>query len=73
MDINEERILMVKENAIVKIKYLEYLRVFSMLCVILIHTCITAITDFSEFSYGSLNGVLFYTIRDLGLFAVPVF
>lgn len=64
---------MAEEKPLVRIKYLEYLRVFSMLCVILIHSCITAITDFSEFSYGTTGGFVFYAVRNLCHFAVPIF
>ena len=56
-----------------RIQYLEGLRVFSMFCVVLIHVCMTAITDFPDYSFGHPAGVVFYCIRNFCHFAVPVF
>ncbi len=56
-----------------KISYIDNLRVFSMLFVVLIHCCITSITDFPEYSYNTIKGVCFYSIRNIGHFAVPCF
>ncbi|MDE7137550.1 MAG: acyltransferase [Ruminococcus sp.] len=44
-----------------------------MLFVVLIHCCITSITDFPEYSYNTIKGVCFYSIRNIGHFAVPCF
>ena len=39
-----------------RVRYIEYLRVFSMLCVVLIHTCVTAVTDFPNYSFEKWGG-----------------
>lgn len=62
-----------KEMINKKIDYIEHLRVFAMLSVVLIHSCITAITDFPESSYKTLAGVGYYAVRNFCHFAVPVF
>ena len=54
-----------------RVRYIEYLRVFCMLCVVLIHTCVTAVTDFPDYSFENWGGVLYYSIRSICHFAVP--
>lgn len=53
-------------------RYIDYLRVISMLAVVMIHICTTAMTDFSE-GVGTYKGVLFVSVTNLLHFAVPVF
>ena len=56
-----------------RILFIDHLRIFAMFCVILIHTCKTAITDFPLSSASSYGGVLFYCIRNICRFSVPIF
>lgn len=55
------------------IVYIDYLRAFSMLSVVLIHVCATAITDFPNHSYSTIEGLALYFIRSICHFAVPCF
>ena len=53
-------------------RYIEYLRVISMLAVVMIHICTTAMTDFSD-GVGTYKGAIFVSVTNLLHFAVPVF
>lgn len=53
-------------------RYIDYLRVISMLAVVMTHICTTAMTDFSD-GIGTYKGVLFLSVTNLLHFAVPVF
>ncbi len=53
-------------------RYIDYLRVTSMLAVVMIHICTTAMTDFGD-GIGTYKGVLFVSVTNLLHFAVPVF
>lgn len=53
-------------------RYIDYLRVMSMLAVVMIHICTTAMTDFDN-GVGNMNGVLFSSVTHIFRFAVPVF
>lgn len=53
-------------------RYIDYLRVISMLSVVMIHICTTAMTDFSD-GIGTYKGALFVSATNLLRFAVPVF
>ena len=53
-------------------RYIDYLRVISMLAVVMIHICTTAMTDFND-GIGNYKGVLFVSVTNLLHFAVPVF
>ena len=53
-------------------RYIDYLRVVSMLAVVMIHICTTALTDFDD-GAGNWKGVLFVSVINLLHFAVPVF
>lgn len=55
----------------IKKRYIEYLRVISMLSVVAIHVCITALSDFSPTSVW--ESILYLDIRNIFHFAVPVF
>lgn len=59
-------------NETLRKRYIDYLRVTSMLAVVLIHVCITTMTDFYD-GIGTMKGVLFYGVRNILHFAVPVF
>ena len=56
-----------------RIKYLEFLRVICMLWVVLIHTCITAITDYPQSSNFNIYGGIMHFIVNIAHFAVPIF
>lgn len=60
------------EYATIRKKYIDYLRVVSMLAVVMIHVCTTAMTDFTD-GIGTMKGVLFYGVRNVLHFAVPIF
>ena len=53
-------------------RYIDYLRVISMLSVVMIHICTTAMTDFDD-GIGTYKGALFVSVTNLLHFAVPVF
>ena len=53
-------------------RYIDYLRVISMLSVVMIHICTTAMTDFND-GIGTYKGVLFVSVTNLLHFAVPIF
>lgn len=53
-------------------RYIDYLRVISMLAVVMIHICTTAMTDFND-GIGTYKGALFVSVTNLLHFAVPVF
>ena len=53
-------------------RYIDYLRVISMLAVVMIHICTTAMTDFSD-GIGTYKGALFVSVTNLLHFVVPVF
>lgn len=56
----------------VRKQYIEDLRVISMMAVVLIHICITALSDFPD-QGGTLWRVVYLAVRNLLHFAVPVF
>ncbi len=51
--------------------YMEYLRVIAMFAVVAIHICITALSDFDN--YSQLDAVLYASVRNVFHFAVPIF
>ncbi len=55
-----------------RIRYLDYLRVISMLAVVFLHSFYIALPQFQE-TDSLVWGVLFYSLKDCGRFAVPVF
>ena len=55
-----------------KKRYIEDLRIISMLAVVMIHVCITALSDFPD-SGSTLWRVIYQSIRNILRFAVPVF
>ena len=58
--------------AVKKKQYIENLRIISMLSVILIHICITALSDFPD-SGTELWRIVYQTVRNVLHFAVPFF
>lgn len=52
-------------------KYIELLRIFSMLSVVLIHVCTTALTDFE--GYSSIQAGVYYALISILHYAVPIF
>lgn len=60
------------EHTTIRKQYIDYLRVISMLAVVMIHVCTTAMTDFTD-GNGTMKGVLFYGARNVLHFAVPIF
>ena len=50
---------------------MEYLRVIAMFAVVAIHICITALSDFDN--YSQLDAVLYASVRNVFHFAVPIF
>lgn len=56
-----------------RIRYLEYLRVLSMIFVVLCHVTVFAVNYFPKDAFLTREGWLYYSIRDIAYFSVPVF
>lgn len=53
-------------------RYIDYLRVISMCAVVMMHVCVTAMSEFSD-GMGTMKGALFCGVKNILNFAVPVF